>query len=251
MRITKLHLLLILSAIIAGGGYVYYRVRQQEKNALQEIYQAQAGGEAATPNQAEDQPKTGEPAVVEEQVEMAEEQARVEEEQRVRVQAELARVKGLIEKGKSENFDVVSAEEMFNLGVKSFENKNYPPALQCFLEAAERLKKAVPSAPKEVPAKKLETPGSPTSPTSYKVKRGDSLWSIAKRKSIYGRGGKWIKIWKANENQIKDFDLIYAGQTLLIPDNRNKNTKKIDSKKNKKKVNKRSKKNVQPSVATN
>ncbi len=247
MRITKLHLLLILSAIIAGVGYVYYRVRQQEKNALQQIYQSPAGGEVVAPDQAEEQPKTGEPTVVEEQAKTAEEQAkaeeaRVEEEQQVKVQAELERVKGLIEKGRSENFDVVSAEEMFNLGVKSFENKNYPPALQCFLEAAERLKKAVPSVPKEAAAEK--------SVTSYKVKRGDSLWSIAKRKSIYGRGSKWIKIWKANENQIKDFDRIYAGQTFLIPDNRNKNAKKINSKKNKKKV-KRSKKNVQPSVATN
>lgn len=69
-------------------------------------------------------------------------------------------------------------------------------------------------------APKLETKKSPEIAGSYtyKVRRGDSLWKIAKQKKYYGRGGKWIKIWKANKDKIKDYDRIYPGQVFVIPD---------------------------------
>lgn len=50
-------------------------------------------------------------------------------------------------------------------------------------------------------------------PKVYTVKAGDTLWMIAKR--IYGDGSKFRQI--ATANNIKDPNLIYAGQKLVIP----------------------------------
>jgi len=45
--------------------------------------------------------------------------------------------------------------------------------------------------------------------------KDDSLSKIAKRE--YGDAGKWRRIYEANQDVIKDPDLIYPGQTLKIP----------------------------------
>lgn len=47
----------------------------------------------------------------------------------------------------------------------------------------------------------------------YVVQKGDTLWAIAKK--YYGNGNQYPKIAKANN--IKNPDLIYPGQKLLIP----------------------------------
>jgi nucleoid-associated protein YgaU len=52
--------------------------------------------------------------------------------------------------------------------------------------------------------------------TSYVVVKGDSLSKIAQR--AYGDGRKWRKIFEANQDVIKDPDLIYPGQSLRIPE---------------------------------
>ena len=50
-------------------------------------------------------------------------------------------------------------------------------------------------------------------PTVYMVKAGDNLWKIAK--NIYGSGYNWVDI--AKENNLKNPDIIFAGQELKIP----------------------------------
>jgi len=47
------------------------------------------------------------------------------------------------------------------------------------------------------------------------VKSGDSLSKIAKRE--YGDAGAWKAIFEANQDQIKNPDLIHPGQKLKIP----------------------------------
>ncbi len=52
---------------------------------------------------------------------------------------------------------------------------------------------------------------------SYTVVDGDNLWNISGKDSIYGNPYQWPLIYKANSGQIKDADLIYAGQFFEIP----------------------------------
>ena len=50
---------------------------------------------------------------------------------------------------------------------------------------------------------------------TYTVKKGDSLWNIAKK--YYGNGNEYTKIYNANKDKIKNPNLIYQGQVLTIP----------------------------------
>lgn len=48
------------------------------------------------------------------------------------------------------------------------------------------------------------------------VQPGNSLWRIARR--AYGQGAQYTIIYEANEDQIRDPDLIYPGQIFEVPD---------------------------------
>lgn len=50
---------------------------------------------------------------------------------------------------------------------------------------------------------------------TYTVKRGDTLWAIAKR--FYGKGSLYMKIVNANKGKIKNPHWIYPGQSFVIP----------------------------------
>ena len=52
-------------------------------------------------------------------------------------------------------------------------------------------------------------------PATVTVQPGNSLWRIARR--IYGEGIRYTLIYQANEDQIRDPDLIYPGQIFAIP----------------------------------
>ncbi len=49
----------------------------------------------------------------------------------------------------------------------------------------------------------------------YEIKKGDTLWAIAKE--FYGNGSKHTLIFEANREVIKDPDLIFPGQKIRIP----------------------------------
>lgn len=51
--------------------------------------------------------------------------------------------------------------------------------------------------------------------SSYTVVKGDCLWKIAQR--AYGDGSRWIEIYNANAGQISNPNLIFPGQTFVIP----------------------------------
>ena len=48
-----------------------------------------------------------------------------------------------------------------------------------------------------------------------RVQRGDSLWRIST--TVYGEGTRYTQIYDANASQIRDPDLIYPGQILVVP----------------------------------
>lgn len=56
----------------------------------------------------------------------------------------------------------------------------------------------------------------PAPPRTYTVRRGDSLWLIAKR--FLGSGNRWREIYNLNRNVIgRDPNKIYPGQVLRLP----------------------------------
>jgi len=55
--------------------------------------------------------------------------------------------------------------------------------------------------------------------SSYSVTRGDNLWDISGKDSVYGNSYQWPLIYKTNRNKIKDADVIYPGQVFDIDQN--------------------------------
>lgn len=55
----------------------------------------------------------------------------------------------------------------------------------------------------------------PKSNGVHVVQPGDTLWAIAKK--YYGNGAQYTKIYNANKSIIKNPNLIYPGQKLVIP----------------------------------
>jgi nucleoid-associated protein YgaU len=74
-----------------------------------------------------------------------------------------------------------------------------------------------------MPDKKLPDGGAPADAAPadsaytqwYEVKKGDTLWKIAKEK--YGDGSLYPEIFKANQDTLSDPDKIQVGQKLRIP----------------------------------
>ncbi|GAG70988.1 unnamed protein product [marine sediment metagenome] len=52
-------------------------------------------------------------------------------------------------------------------------------------------------------------------PDYYEVKKGDSLWKIAE--IFYNAGEKWIRIFEANSDKIKNPSIIYPYQRFTVP----------------------------------
>jgi hypothetical protein len=55
----------------------------------------------------------------------------------------------------------------------------------------------------------------PSTNKTHVVKKGDTLWDMAKK--YYGNGSKYTAIYDANKSKIKSPYIIYVGQELTIP----------------------------------
>lgn len=74
---------------------------------------------------------------------------------------------------------------------------------------------------------------------TYKVVKGDCLWTIAKK--FYDDGSKYKLIYEANKDKIKNPNLIYPGQILIIPvadvGYKSSNSSNVNKAKSKNKIN--------------
>jgi hypothetical protein len=73
----------------------------------------------------------------------------------------------------------------------------------------------VPGAGAAVPPASASIAALPLQGSTTVVTRGDTLWRLSSR--AYGNGGRYMVIYDANHNQIRNPDRIYPGQVLLIP----------------------------------
>jgi hypothetical protein len=55
----------------------------------------------------------------------------------------------------------------------------------------------------------------PSQNKTYTLQKGDCLWTVAKK--FYGDGSKYTVIYEANKDKIEDPNVVFAGQTLIIP----------------------------------
>ena len=83
-----------------------------------------------------------------------------------------------------------------------------------------KLLKSSSTSSKKISKKIEETVTTAKSPNksqkrTYTVKKGDTLWKIAKQ--FYGNGALYTKIYDANTGKVANQNLIYVGQTLVIP----------------------------------
>ncbi len=75
---------------------------------------------------------------------------------------------------------------------------------------------AAAGAPKETAARPADAQNAVVDELrTARVERGDSLWRISR--SIYGEGMRYTQIYDANSSQIRNPDLIYPGQVLVVP----------------------------------
>ena len=70
--------------------------------------------------------------------------------------------------------------------------------------------------PSEEPSKWAASPA-PSSVDSYKVQKGDSLWSIAAKPEVYGKATRWRDLYEANRDLLKSPNDVRAGMSLKVP----------------------------------
>ncbi len=77
-----------------------------------------------------------------------------------------------------------------------------------------------PSSPVELPQAGAEAGAAGNEETdsqrTYTVQSGDTLWKISQE--MYGDGSKYMKIFEANTELLKNPDQIFPGQKLVIPE---------------------------------
>lgn len=99
-----------------------------------------------------------------------------------------------------------------------------PPAEQQPATTAAEADNQTPAAEDQKPAEiaAVTPPAEITAPplqnvnSAVIIRRGDTLWRISKR--VYGRGVRYSTIYLANQDQIRDPDMIWPGQVFGVPD---------------------------------
>jgi len=100
---------------------------------------------------------------------------------------------------KKRGCDLSEGQSVLRQAKDEYQKENYEEAINLAKKSIEILKTA------------------PRIGSFYTVHAGDCLWNIALMERHYGRGAMWVRIWRANEEIIPDFDLIRPRQKLFVP----------------------------------
>ena len=96
-------------------------------------------------------------------------------------------------------------------------DKKINPGLPAWATPAASDTASKPAAAATKPSAAAESAATGKNPYTqwYEVKKGDTLWKIAKEH--YGDGNLYPEIFKANQDVLSDPDKIQVGQRLRIP----------------------------------
>jgi len=90
-------------------------------------------------------------------------------------------------------------------------------ALNAYATTQSSLQKANDELKQQVSSLRSKLPSRTSTVRQYTVRRGDTLKTIAGSPSIYGDSRKWILIYQANRDKVRDPNNLKAGQVLAIP----------------------------------
>jgi Uncharacterized protein containing LysM domain len=195
VKITKLHLVLLAGIAVVVGLYVY-QIRLEQKR-LAEIAERAAVAREAERKRAEEERERAEEALAALAV-----QKKDLAVQAVAVAGEYWKI------AKKAGRDVSVGQETLRQAKEKLRQEDFEAARAMARDSIDEFKAAGPA--------RTVKPARP-SKRYYTVRSGDSLWKIAKMPRHYGRGALWPVIWRANQDKIPDFDLIYPRQVLFIP----------------------------------
>lgn len=82
-----------------------------------------------------------------------------------------------------------------------------------------RTQQAAKAAEQSRTAQKKSKESAPSLPTTYTVRRGETLPQISARTEIYNDSTLWPIIYRANRDQIRDPKRLWPGQVFVIPRN--------------------------------
>ncbi|MCD6471776.1 LysM peptidoglycan-binding domain-containing protein [Candidatus Aerophobetes bacterium] len=134
------------------------------------------------------------------------------EEKIANMQADISLAKEMAATAKMQSEQ--TGKELRELAKKSEEKTDLLMAkIDNLLERVRKLEKGI-GKKKET---KLKSPKIGLTNNFYLVKKNDTLSRIAGTKNVYGDPLKWEKIYKVNKDRIKNPNLIYPGQRLIIP----------------------------------
>lgn len=130
-------------------------------------------------------------------------------------QRAIAMAKDAIARAKAQDWVWRDTESMLKKAEEAYKEGKYDDAIRLANEAQFQAEEAMRQKAAEDQIDRGLRFDAPAS-TTYTVTRGDSLWGISAKPSVYADPFMWPLIYKNNANKIQDADLIYPGQQFDI-----------------------------------
>lgn len=137
-------------------------------------------------------------------------------------QEAIAAAKSALKRAEDEGYVWRDTDDLIGKAEAAYEAGNYQEAIDLANEARRQAELAIQQKYDEQQRLQPMLSAEPADTgrvSSYTVRRGDSLWAISAKPEVYANPYQWPLIYKANQDQIRDADLIFPGQNLSIDQN--------------------------------